>query len=142
MPGEGAPVGEGKRITLPSPIAHHHHHHNVFFGVECVVLWCISCLSICPALLFVVWYITVTTITHVMRMAHMRHHSSWFLVCETIRERREAAAEPSRPWMDTSRRHLPFLFSDNSQGLTNTRQRRKRQQPSATFAEHTKRDND
>ena len=27
-PGEGAPVGEGKRITLSSSIAHHHHHHN------------------------------------------------------------------------------------------------------------------
>ena len=45
-PGEGAPVGEGKRITLSSPIAHHHHHHNVFFGVECVVFWCIICLFI------------------------------------------------------------------------------------------------
>jgi hypothetical protein len=33
-------------------------------------------------------YITVITITHVMRMTHMHHHSSWFLVCETIRERR------------------------------------------------------
>ena len=88
MPGEGAPVGEGKRITLSSPIAHHHHHHNVFLVLS---VWCFGVSSVYSfdlvySLLF--GHITVITITHVMRMAHMHHHSSWFLVCETIRERR------------------------------------------------------
>ena len=88
MPGEGAPVGEGKRITLSSPIAHHHHHHNVFWVLS---VWCFGVSSVYSfdllySLLF--GHITVITITHVMRMTHMHHHSSWFLVCETIRERR------------------------------------------------------
>jgi len=51
------------------------------FGVSSVYSFDLLC-----SLLF--GHITVITITHVMRMAHMHHHSSWFLVCETIRERR------------------------------------------------------
>ena len=54
-------------------------------------MWCFGVSSVHSfdllySLLF--GHITVITITHVMRMAHMHHHSSWFLVCETIRERR------------------------------------------------------
>jgi len=54
-------------------------------------VWCFGVSSVYSfdllySLLF--GHITVITITHVMRMAHMHHHSSWFLVCETIRERR------------------------------------------------------
>ena len=87
-----------------------------------MVFWCIICLFICPALLFVVWYITVITITHVMRMAHMHHHSSWFLVCETIRERRrrhhrdhgwpQAADTPSSFFFRTSH---PPNYTDATQ---------------------------
>jgi len=121
MPGEGPPVGEGKRITLSSPIAHHHHHQNVFFGVECVVFWCIICLFICLALLFVVWYITVITITHVMRMTHMRHNSSWFLVCETIRERRRRHHR-DHGWLQAADTPLSFFQTSHSPNYTDATQ--------------------
>jgi len=105
--------------------------------------WCFGVSSVYSfALLYslLFWYITVITITHVMRMTHMHHHSSWFLVCETIRERRRRHHR-DHGWPQAADTPSSF-FSDNSQGLTYTWQRRTRRPPSATYAEHTKRDTD
>jgi hypothetical protein len=87
------------------------------FGVSSVYSFGLLC-----SLLF--GHITVITITHVMRMAHMHHHSSWFLVCETIRERRRRHHR-DHEWPQAVDTPSSF-FSEGLQETLRLRHKRKR----------------
>ena len=90
-------------------------------------VWCFGVSSVHSfdllySLLF--GHITVITITHVMRMTHMHHHSSWFLVCETIRERRRRHHR-DHGWPQAADTPSSF-FSEGLQETLRLRHKRKR----------------
>ena len=110
--GEGPPVGEGERLTLPSSTAHHHNHRD-------------SQSLPSPS-------------SRMMRTTHM-HHPPNMISC--VRNHlREAAAAPSRPRKAKSRRHPHFFLSFRRKAHKGTlRLRHERNQPNAhnNQAEHT-----
>ena len=92
----------------------------MYFG--CLSVWCFGVSSVYSfdllySLLF--GHITVITITHVMRMAHMHHHSSWFLVCETIRERRRRHHR-DHGWPQAADTPSSFFFGPPTRPTTQT----------------------